>query len=72
MDQQIGNADDRICRIFSDNHRYACSVCFTYNAMQRHRSGDPLVLFDAAIIVRIKQRNAVHFKQRVLLEVQTR
>ena len=40
--------------------------------MNGERQRDPLVLLDAAVVMRVEQRQIARFVERVLLDVQTR
>ena len=45
---------------------------FRDNAVNGERQRDPLVLLDAAVVMRVEQRQIARFVERVLLDVQTR
>ncbi len=72
MDQQIRNADNRIIRLLADVHEYLRTILAADDAMQRHRSCDPLILLDAAVVMRIQQNQSVFFIKRMLLEIHAR
>ena len=71
MDQQIRNADNRIIFIFTDLNIDGRSVLFDHNAMKRHLTGYPLIIFDSAIIVSIRIRKSSFFIKGVLLQIQS-
>ena len=72
MDQQIRHAKNRVIGIFADFHVDDAAVLLRHDAVQRQRDGDPLVMLDAAIVMRVQKGEIVRLVQRVLLHVQTR
>ena len=72
MNQQIADADNRIIFFFPDAQIDPGSVFFEDNPMQRHRQGNPLILLDTTVIMRIHQRQAMILIERMLLHIQTR
>ena len=72
MRKQIGNADNRIGWIFTQCNLHACSVFFCHNTVQCQRHRNPLIFFDAAIVVRVQIREFFVFVQRILLDIDAR
>ena len=72
VDQQVGDAEHRIVRVVAHLDVHHGAVFLRDHAVQRQRQRDPLVVLDAAVIMRIEQREPVRLVQRVLLEVEAR
>ena len=72
MNQQVGNHEYRIFLFLSDHDFHNGSVFFGYNAVECHRSGYPLIFFDAAIVVRVQIREFFVFVQRILFNIDAR
>ena len=72
VDQQVGDAEHRIVRVVAHLGVHHGAVFLRDHAVQRQRQRDPLVVLDAAVIMRIEQREPVRLVQRVLLEVEAR
>ena len=72
MYQQITDSYDWIIIILTDiqlNHRFVLLHDYT---MQRQWQGNPLILFDTAVIMRIQHREFLILIQRILFDIQTR
>ena len=67
MNEQIRDDKNRIARLIANAHIHGLHAVFRHaanDAAQLHRNGCPLIFFDAAVVVRLKQRHAVVFIQR--------
>ena len=71
MGQQVGDGEDGLAGFFTDGHADAFAVLQHHHAVQGQRTGQPLVLADAAVIMGLGLGHAGLFDQRTLLEVQT-
>ena len=72
MRQQIRHAKYGIVWILAQRDGHHRTVLLRHHAVQRQRQRDPLVILDAAVIMRVKQREAVGFVQGILLQVKAR
>ena len=72
MGQQIGDDKTRILRVAADDHVHRLAGLERHDAVQLQRDRDPLVLLDAAVIVRLEIAQLVRLIHRDLLEVETR
>ena len=72
MDEQVGDAEHGVARVFAHVHALNAAVFFRDNAVNGERKRDPLVLLDAAVVMRVEQRQIARLIERVLLDVQTR
>ena len=72
MDQQVGDAEHGVVRVVAHLDVHHGAVLLGDHAVHGQRQRDPLVVLDAAVIVRVEQREPVRFVQRVLLEVEAR
>ena len=68
--QQVGDAEHGVTFVFAHVHLDDAAVFLGDYAMDGQGQRDPLVFLDAAVIVRVKQRESARFIQRVLLDVQ--
>ena len=68
--QQIGDAEHGVAFVFAHVHLDDAAVFLGDYAMDGQGKRDPLVFLDAAVIMRVKQRESARFIQRVLLDVQ--
>ena len=69
MDEQIRHAEYRIRGILTDADVLNRIVRFNDNAVQGKRQRHPLILLDAAVIMRVHVREAAVFVQRILFDV---
>ena len=72
MHQQVGNAEHRIAVRFADIDKHLLAALLDDNAVQRQRNRNPLILLDAAVVMRIQIRQILILIQRVLLHVDAR
>ena len=72
MNEQIGDCEDRLVLVFSQDDIDLCSVLLDDDAVDGQRDRDPLVLLDAAVIVRIEVAEPVALIERILLDVDAR
>ena len=72
VDEKVGDAENRVSWILANAYVYDATVFKCKNAMNCQRNGDPLVLFDAAVVVGVKGSKLVALLKRVLLDVQAR
>ena len=72
MRQQVGDAEDRVAVRLAQRHAHLRAVLAHDDAVQRQRHRQPLVLLDAAVVVRIQIGQAARLVQRVLLYIQAR
>ena len=72
MNEQVRHAEHGVFRVFADLHVHNAAVLLRHHAVQRQRDGDPLIVLDAAVIVRVQEGEIVGLVQRVLLHVQAR
>ena len=70
--QQIGDAEDGIALVLAERHRDGFSALFDDHAVQRQRHGQPLILLDAAVVVRVQIGEAVLLIEGILLDVDAR
>ena len=71
MRQEVGNAKYRIAFVVAHVHVYHGAVSFGHHAMQGQRQRYPLVVLDAAIVMRVEEGKAVALVHGVLLQVET-
>ena len=72
VNEQVSDAKHGVARVFAHVHALNAAVFFRDNAVNGERQRDPLVLLDAAVVMRVEQRQITRFIERVLLDVQTR
>lgn len=72
VNEQVGDAEHGVACVFAHVHALNAAVFFRDNAMNGERQRDPLVLLDAAVVMRVEQRQIARFVERVLLDIQTR
>ena len=72
VDQQIRDAHNRVVFILAHHDIDQRAVLLGHHAVQRHGAGDPLILFDAAVIVRIGIGDIVSLVEGVLLDIDAR
>ena len=72
VDEQVGDAEDRIRRILTDHDRNDRAVLFGDDAVDGERDGHPLIFLDSAVIVRIQIGKLGILVGRDLLDVQAR
>ena len=70
MRQQISDHETGIARFAADDNVNGLSAFQCYNTVQFQRDGNPLVFFDAAVIMRLKIAHLILFIQRNLFEIQ--
>ena len=58
MRQQVSHAEHGVARVLADGHRHHRAVGLRHHAVQCKRQCHPLVVLDAAVIVRVEQREA--------------
>ena len=69
MDEQIRDEHHRILVIFADDHINGCSILFDHHTMYGQRNGDPLILLDSTIVVRIQICKVRILVERILLHI---
>ena len=69
MREQVGDADHGVLGVLADNDVHKAAVLLGNHAMHRKGHCDPLILLDAAIIMRVQIRKAGFLIHGVLLEV---
>ena len=72
MRQQIGHTEDRVGWIVAQRNIDHGAILLGHHAFERERQRDPLIVLDAAVIVRIEQHKIGSFVKRILLQVETR
>ena len=72
VDEKVGDAENRVSWILANAYVYDATVFKCKNAMNCQRNGDPLVLFDAAVVVGVKGSKLIALLERILLDVQAR
>ena len=72
VNEQVSDAEHGVACVFAHVHALNAAVFFRDNAMNGERQRDPLVLLDAAVVMRVEQREIARFVERVLLDIQTR
>ena len=72
VNEQVSDAEHGVACVFAHVHALNAAVFFRDNAMNGERQCDPLVLLDAAVVMRVEQREIARFVERVLLDIQTR
>ena len=72
VDQQVGDAEDRIGRVLAHGDVHGGAILLADDAVQRQRGGDPVVGLHAAVVVGVEVSHVAGFVQRVLLEVEAR
>ena len=72
MRQKIGNAENRLVRLFTYGHLDFLAAIHYNHAMQGKRPGQPLITLEAAVIMRPGLGNAGLLRYGPLLEVQSR
>ena len=68
----IWSAHNRVVFILAHHDIDQRAVLLGHHAVQRHGAGDPLILFDAAVIVRIGIGDIVSLIEGVLLDIDAR
>ena len=72
VDEKVGDAENRVSWILANAYVYDATVFKCKNAMNCQRNSDPLVFFDAAVVVGVKGSKLIAFLERILLDVQAR
>jgi hypothetical protein len=72
MRQQIGHTEDRVGWIVAQRNIDHGAILLGHYTLKRERQRDPLIVLDAAVIVRIEQHKIGSFVKRILLQVETR
>ena len=72
MNEQIRHAEYRVGFILADNDINDRAVFFRHYTVNGERHGNPLIFFNAAVIMRIHICKAAVFIQRVLLDIKAR
>ena len=72
VDEQVGDDEHGVGRIFAHRDGHDGPVGLGNDAVDGQRERDPLVLLDAAVVVRVEKREVGGLVQRVLLEVEAR
>ena len=72
MGQQIGDGENRVAVALTDDDVHAGSVLFDDDAVQAERNRHPLILFDAAVVMRLHKGQLAVLVQRILFEIKTR
>ena len=65
MGKQIADVEDRIVLIFPDADGHIGAVLLGHDPVQRKRQGHPLILLDAAVIVRLEESDSFRLIKRV-------
>ena len=69
MNQQVRDVEDGVAGLITDIQRDGRAVLLDNNAVERQRQRHPLVLLDAAVVVRVEVRKVLILIQRILLDV---
>ena len=69
MYEEIGHAEDGVVHLFAERDLHHRAVFLHNNTVECKRDRHPLVLFDAAIVVRVEIRQTIVLVQRVLLHI---
>ena len=69
MDEQIRHAEHGIVRLLPERDRDRCAVLLDDNTVQGKRNRHPLILLDAAVVMRIKVRQSAVLIERILLHI---
>ena len=72
MDQEIGHTEYRIVIVVPDGYINDGAVFFCDNAVNGEGNCDPLILFDAAVVVSVEISQLGILVQRILLDVKAR
>ena len=72
VNEQVGHAEDRVALVLAHVDGHDRAVLLGDDAVHRERQRDPLVLLDAAVVVRVEVQQLVALEQRVLLQVEAR
>ena len=70
MYEEIRHAEDRVVCLLAKCDLDNCAVFLHDNTVECKRDRHPLVLFDAAVVVRVKIRQTVILIQRILLHIE--
>ena len=70
MHEEIGPAERRVGCLLADDDVERRAVFLDDDAMQRQGKRDPLVLLDAAVVMRVEVAEAAVLVERVLLDVE--
>ena len=70
MGEQVGDEEGRLVIVLSDPDLDGLSVRCVDDTSDGERDGGPLVLLDAAVVVRLEERHVRILEQRVRLEVE--
>ena len=70
MRQQIGDHETGIACFAADDNLNGLSAFQRYNAVQLQRDSDPLILFDAAVIMSIEIAHLILLIKRNRFEIQ--
>ena len=71
MREQVGNQENRIVFVFTDTDFLCTAVAECHDAVERERNSGPLIFFDAAVVVGLKEGETTVLIQRFLFQVQT-
>ena len=72
VDQQVGDAEDRIGRVLAHGDVHGGAILLADDAVQRQRGGDPVVGLHTAVVVGVEVSHVAGLVQRILLEVEAR
>ena len=72
VDQQVGDAEDRIGRVLAHGDVHGGAILLADDAVQCQRSGDPVVGLHTAVVVGVEVSHVAGLVQRILLEVEAR
>ena len=71
MGQNVRNTELGVTRLFAQAHIHIGAVVFANAAVEGQGNGGPLVLFNTAVVVGLKERELVSLIEGVLLQIQT-
>ena len=69
MDEEISDTEHGVVRLLPERDRDCCAVFLDDNTVQGERYRHPLVLLDAAVVMRIKVRQPAVLIERILLHI---
>ena len=69
MDKEISDAEHGVVRLLPERDRDRCAVLLDDDTVQGERYRHPLVLLDAAVVMRIKVRQPAVLIERILLHI---
>ena len=70
--EQVADAEDGVALVLAHDHVHHGAVLEHHDAVDGERHGDPLVLLDAAIVVRVEVGDLVLLVEGVLLHIEAR